>query len=129
MNKGLRKRLIKVGVRPYRRIYQIHVSDVLTVMESFFGEKLASMTDQEIKEAAEYVIEKLRLSWSGQIKAAFDDYFNVKASSIEGKLWNVPDAEYEILSDAWKAGAISDADFTEKLHELEEKYVKKLKYR
>lgn len=121
MDKVLRKRLMKVGVRPYRRICQIHVSDVLTVMESFFGEKLASMTDQEIKEVAEYVIEKLRISWASQIKAAFDDYFKVKVGSREGKLWNVPDAEYEKLSDAWKIGTISDADFTEKLHELEEK--------
>ncbi|MNT14354.1 hypothetical protein D3C71_1477150 [compost metagenome] len=75
MDKVLRKRLMKVGIRPYRRIGQIHVSDVLSVLESFFGEKLASMTDQEIKEAVEYVVEKLRLSWASQIKTAFDDYF------------------------------------------------------
>jgi hypothetical protein len=36
------------------------------------------------------------------------------------KLWNVPDDEFEKLSEAWKRGEISDADFTEKLHELEE---------
>lgn len=44
--------------------------------------------------------------------------------NVSPKLWNVPDDEYEKLSDAWKRGDLSDADFTEKLHELEEAYEK-----
>lgn len=41
------------------------------------------------------------------------------------KLWNVPEDEYQKLEDAWKIGQLSDADFTEKLHELEEQQAAK----